>query len=219
MVTLLCANTQIRVERTSGYFWRRVPPTKTCTLSADSEPPGPVTELSVTQVQTDREGGGGLLAQFHLSWSVPLTTNGILTEYEVNVVTGAAGDGTLLYHSTHPVSMDHQKTLYTIHCCPCYSPVHFSLQASKLSVEVNLTFPLNTSTHCIYALVRVIQGIVFLTWHSQHYSMQVRSRNDYVWSDWSKPKTVPLDQQCQSSVSDSLNNSELHTAKYLVSVS
>lgn len=112
MVTLLCADTQVRVERTSGYFWRRVPPTKTCTLSADSEPPGPVTELSVTQVQTDREGGGGLLAQFHLSWSVPLTTNGVLTEYEVNVVTGAAGDGTLLYHSTHPVSVNHQKILY-----------------------------------------------------------------------------------------------------------
>ena len=105
-VTSLCANMQVRVERASGYLWRRVPPTETCTLSAESEPPSPVTELTVGHVQIDREGGKeeGYLAQFDLSWSPPLTANGALAEYEVNIVTQPSGDGPVLYHSTHPVS-------------------------------------------------------------------------------------------------------------------
>ena len=105
-VTLLCANTQVRVERASGYLWRRVPPTETCTLSAGPEPPSPVTELTAGHVEIDKEGGGeeGYLAQFDLSWSPPLTANGALAEYEVNIVTQSSGDGSVLYHSIHPVS-------------------------------------------------------------------------------------------------------------------
>ena len=129
------------MERGNQYLWRRVPSTESCTVSTESEPPTPVTGVSVGRVETEREGEGLI---FELSWSPPVTTNGELTEYEVNVVTDATGEGLLLHHSTYPVSAHHQLllTLILLHCLLCSGKSALYSSQYHSSIQYLLSLPL-----------------------------------------------------------------------------
>ena len=129
------------MQRGNQYLWRRVPSTESCTVSTESEPPTSVTGVSVGRVETEREGEGLI---FELSWSPPVTTNGELTEYEVNVVTDATGEGLLLHHSTYPVSAHHQLllTLILLHCLLCSGKSALYSSQYHSSIQYLLSLPL-----------------------------------------------------------------------------
>ena len=66
-------------------------------MSAESEPPTTMTEVSASKVEIQEDS-----VQFDLMWSPPSTANGVLTEYELALGTTATE---LLPHSTYPVSI------------------------------------------------------------------------------------------------------------------
>ena len=99
--------TQIRVERGVQYLWRRVPSTASCIISTESEPPSKMTDITIQNIEIEREGVGEEISMtFDMLWSPPSTANGALTQYELVIGTLTAADSTsILYQSTYTVSV------------------------------------------------------------------------------------------------------------------
>ena len=117
--------TQIRVERGVQYLWRRVPSTASCIISTESEPPSKMTDLTIQNIEIEREGAGGEISMtFDMLWSPPSTANGALTQYELVISTLTAADSTsILSQSTYTVSvypMYYYQSTYTVSVYPMY---------------------------------------------------------------------------------------------------
>ena len=166
----VCVCVKVRVERNGQYLWRHIPAKESCTISAESDPPSIMTDITVSGVEIEREGlqeGPVMFVHFELTWLPPSTANGILLEYEIAVGTTASGPTDLLYRFTYPVSawdlslslslpLSLTHTLSLTHSLSVCLSLPLPLLPLSLSIPQSLShvcmceYSSSTLLHCLY---------------------------------------------------------------------